>query len=230
MTLAGAPSAPLSAVSTPRSVAAVVLVPVATIVVVLALSILPLLTSLVMHPLLTAARAHDWLGVAPGVAHALSDATVSDLVLGGAFAITGPDGRPLYGPDELAHLRDARILLWLLLGAGAVAAAGLVMRLAGGVDRAGTWRGIARGGAIAALGTVAIGIVGFVAFEPLFELFHRVFFPGGNWAFDPTTQRLVQLYPYAFWELISTALGVGVVILGVVAWFLGRRRSRTVAA
>ena len=44
MTLVGAPSAPLPAVATPRSLAAAVLVPLATIVVILALAILPLLT------------------------------------------------------------------------------------------------------------------------------------------------------------------------------------------
>jgi len=206
---------------------AAVLVPLATIVAVVALAILPLLSPLVLHALLTAGEAHRWLGVTPDVAHALSDATVTDLVLGGSFALAGRGGAPFYGPDEIAHLGDARTLLWLALGAGAVAIAGLVPRLVRGTDRAGTWRGIARGGAVAALGTVVIGIVGLIAFAPLFELFHRVFFPGGNWAFDPDVSRLVRLYPYAFWQLAATGLGLGIVVLGTIAWIVGRRLGRS---
>lgn len=226
MTLAGAPSAPIPAVATHRSTLAAVLVPLATIVAIVALAILPLLTPLVMHPLLDAAQADAWLGTTPAVAHELSDRTVADLVLGGAFAVTSPAGAPIYTADEIAHLRDARMLLWLLLAAGAASIAGLALRLGAGIDRPGTWRGIARGGAIAAIGTIVIGVIGFVAFEPLFELFHRVFFPGGNWAFDAASSRLVQLYPYAFWELAASALGAGVVVLGSVAWLVGRRLGR----
>ena len=226
MTLVGAPSAPIPAVATPRSLAAAVLVPLATIVTIIAAALLPLLTPIVMHPLLTAAQADVWLGVSPEVTQRLSDATVHDLVFGGAYAIAGPDGRPLYGADEVSHMVDARTLLWLLLGAAVISVTALVLRLATGIDRVGTWRGIARGGAIAAISAVAVGVVGFFAFEPLFELFHRVFFPGGNWAFDPATSRLVRLYPYAFWELAATALGIGVVALGTITWLVGRRRGR----
>jgi len=226
MSLVGAPSAPIPVVVTHRSLVAAVLVPAATIVVVLGLAILPLLTPVVLHPLLTTGEAHLWLGVPPAVAHAASDATVADLVLGGAFAVLAPDGTRFYAADEIAHLRDARLLLWLLLGAAAVGALALVTRLARARDRAATWRGIARGGAIAALATIVIGVIGLLAFDPLFELFHRVFFPGGNWAFDPGTSRLVRLYPYAFWQLAATGLGVGVVILGTLAWVAGRRLGR----
>jgi uncharacterized membrane protein len=69
---------------------------------------------------------------------------------------------------------------------------------------------------------VVIGVVGSVAFEPMFELFHRIFFPGGNWAFDPRTERLVQLYPYAFWQLIAAGLGLVSGVLGVVTWAVAR--------
>lgn len=200
--------------------------PLATIVVALALAILPLLTPLVMHPLLDAGQADLWLGVPRAVAHDLSDSTVRDLVLGGSFAVAGPDGSPLYGPDEMAHMRDARTLLWLLLGAGAVSGVALAVGCCAG--RIGSARGAVwlRGGALAVIGTLVIGAVGVVAFDPLFELFHSVFFPGGNWAFDPAASRLVRLYPYAFWELAATLLGVGVVVLGSLAWIVGRRMGR----
>lgn len=226
MTLAGAPSAPIPAVATRRSPLAAVLVPLATIGVIVTLAILPLLTPIVMHPLLDAAQAHLWLGTTPPVAHELSDRTVADLVLGGSFAVTSPAGDAIYAADEIAHLRDARTLLWLALATGAVSAMAIAWRLWRGSDPSGTWHGIARGGAAAAVATVVIGVIGFVAFEPLFELFHRVFFPAGNWAFDARTSRLVQLYPFAFWELAASALGTGVVVLGTAAWLVGRRMAR----
>ena len=120
-------------------------------------------------------------------------------------------------PAEIDHLRDARTLLWLLFGAATLAMLGIAVALVRS-DRPGRIvRAIGLGGAATAVGVVVIGIVGLVAFEPLFELFHRIFFPGGNWAFDPRTERLVQLYPYAFWQVIAAALGV-------VAASIGRHR------
>ncbi len=99
-------------------------------------------------------------------------------------------------------------------------------RWSGATDRRRIVRAIGLGGAATAIGVVVIGIVGLVAFEPLFELFHRIFFPGGNWAFDPRTERLVQLYPYAFWQVIAAALGVVAAILGVIVWLVSRLDRR----
>ena len=67
-----------------------------------------------------------------------------------------------------------------------------------------------RGGAIGlTIGVVVVGVVGLVAFDRLFELFHEVFFPAGSYLFDPATDRLVQLFPFQFWE--ETAMVVGIV-------------------
>jgi integral membrane protein (TIGR01906 family) len=73
---------------------------------------------------------------------------------------------------------------------------------------------------------LVIGLISLVAFDSLFTLFHQVFFPGGNWAFDPDTQRLVQLYPFRFWQIAAGALGVLVLGLGLLAWLLGLQLSR----
>jgi uncharacterized membrane protein len=71
---------------------------------------------------------------------------------------------------------------------------------------------------------VIVGVLGFVAFDPLFELFHRVFFPGGNWEF-PADSNMIRLYPYAFWQLTAAALGALCVIGGGLVWWLARRRA-----
>ncbi len=74
---------------------------------------------------------------------------------------------------------------------------------------------------------MVVGVVGLVAFDRLFEIFHEVFFPAGSYLFDPATDRLVQLFPFQFWE--ETAMVVGVVIIAVslaVAAVAGRRARR----
>ncbi len=195
----------------------------ATVLIIVAVALVPLLTSAVMHPVLDAADAAAWLGTDSAAAHALSDRTVNELLFGPAtFVFTGPTGRTFYDPAEVAHLRDARTLLWLLFGSATIALLALGVALVRSGRPAHIVRAIGLGGAATAIAVVIIGAIGLVAFEPLFELFHRIFFPGGNWAFDPRTERLVQLYPYAFWQLIAAALGVVAAILGVVVWLVSR--------
>ncbi len=195
----------------------------ATMVVILAIALVPLLSGWVMHPVLDAAQSAAWLGTDPATAHSLSDRTVSELLFGPAtFAFGGPAGSPFYDAAEIDHLRDARTLLWLLFGAATIAMLGIAVALVRS-DRPGRIvRAVGLGGAATAGAVVVIGIVGLVAFDPLFELFHRIFFPGGNWAFDPRTERLVQLYPYAFWQVIAAALGVVAATIGVIVWLVAR--------
>jgi hypothetical protein len=57
-------------------------------------------------------------------------------------------------------------------------------------------------------------------------MFHRILFPGGNFSF-PADSLLIQLYPYAFWQLSAGALGVLGIVGGLVVWWLARRRARS---
>jgi integral membrane protein (TIGR01906 family) len=200
-----------------------------SILVVVALAVLPLLAPPVNHVALDAAGSADLLGLASGQVHDLSDRSVAELVGGpGTFIFDGPDGGTFYDPAERGHLADARALLWLFLAAGAIAALALTWMLvrASGLERPLIWRGISQAGAVAAIGVVALGALSAVAFGTLFTLFHQVFFPGGGWAFDPATQHLVQLYPLGFWQIMTAAFGALVLLFGVGAWLLGRSMSR----
>lgn len=205
---------------------------VATVLVIIALAVLPLLTPWFMHTALDAAGAVDRLGLSGSQVHALSDQTVRELVLGpGDFAFSGPDGQAFYDTDERGHLGDARLLLGLFLVAGGISLAAL----AGGLVRWQTrriaiWTAIRRSGLLTSVAVIVLGFISLVAFDSLFELFHRVFFPGGNWAFDPSTQRLVQLYPFRFWQIAAAMLGTLVFVLGLITWLLGRWMSREAAA
>ena len=202
-----------------------VAVSVATALTILAVAVLLVLPPVVLHPLLDAAGSASFLGVTSGEAHRLSDLTVTELVLGpGTFAFAGRDGGPLFDTSEASHLRDARALLYGFLAVCAMAAV-LVVAATMRARRSDVWRDVARGAGGLAVAIVMIGAIALVAFEPAFELFHRIFFPGGNWAFDPGSQRLVQLYPLAFWRYVSALVGIIAVALAIATWWLARRRA-----
>lgn len=204
-----------------------------TAFVIVALALLPLLTPWAMHPALDAADSAAWLGMDTQTTHRLSDWTVDELVFGpGTWQGTAPDGSPFYDTSEVRHLQDVRQLLWLTFLLGALALVVLLVMLERTADRDQVVAAIGLGGPVVASAVVVIGVLGVVAFDPLFELFHQVFFPQGDWAFDPGSQRLVQLYPFAFWQIMAAALGGLMVVLGIAAWLLARmvlrRRARTI--
>jgi hypothetical protein len=175
------------------------------------------------------------LGMSPAQAHALSAQVVAELFAGpGTFAqtVAGPDGRPVafFGSLEASHLRDVQVLARLLVLASlasAVLLAGVLVRAGG---RAWPWRAVARGAGGLALGLVLVGLAFAVAFEPAFTAFHLVFFPGGNWAFDPREARMVQLYPPAFWAELVLAFGTSAVAIAALVWAYARRRAASGAA
>lgn len=152
----------------------------------------------------------------------MSDRSVEQLVVGGDFDFSGPDGRPFYDADERGHLSEARLLLGLFLVAGGIGIVAIGATLVAWKDRrAEVWTVIRRSGLATSMVVVVLGFLSLVAFDSLFTLFHQVFFPGGNWAFDPSTQRLVQLYPFRFWQIAAAALGTLIFIIGLGVWLLG---------
>ena len=199
------------------------LVPVATMLTIGAVAVLLLSTPLWMHPALDAADSAAWLGVTQQLADEYSDLTVSALILGGAFDFKATDGSAFYDASESAHLADARVVLYTFLALAAAAALSLAVVIYRRRADATVLRAIARGGAWLAIGTLVVGVFAALAFDTAFQLFHQIFFPGGNFSFDPTTERMVQLYPLAFWQLTSAALGVLLILGGTLTWLLARR-------
>jgi integral membrane protein (TIGR01906 family) len=76
------------------------------------------------------------------------------------------------------------------------------------------------------VGIVIAGIIATFAFDAAFELFHRLFFPGGSYTFDPRTDRLVQLFPFDFWSETTIVLGVVIVVLAAVVAVVAGRKAR----
>jgi uncharacterized membrane protein len=88
-----------------------------------------------------------------------------------------------------------------------------------------------RDGAVAA-GAVALalGLIAALAFEQAFLLFHEVFFPQGNFLFDPATSNLVRLYPDWYWQGITFRIGLSFIAVAAavaVAASAGLRRARS---
>ena len=68
------------------------------------------------------------------------------------------------------------------------------------------------------------GVIAIFAFDTAFEIFHQLFFPSGSYLFDPTTDRLVQLFPFALWSETTMALGLVIIALAfALAVFAGPR-------
>ena len=146
-----------------------------------------------------------------------------DLVFGPADFDVQVGGQPVLDERERGHMRDVRTVfsgLWLFAAVALVILLGVSRR----ADRRATWGAVRRGAVGLGLGVVGLAVVAFVAFDALFEAFHQVLFPAGSYDFDPATERLVQLFPFDFWQ--ETAIVVGAVILvatPVVAVIAGRR-------
>jgi integral membrane protein (TIGR01906 family) len=159
-----------------------------------------------------------------------SDLTVRELVAGpGTFAFAVPQGGPtFYDPSEASHLRDVRVVLAGFLAVFAVAFTTLAIGYVRSRHATWFWRAVGAGAALVVVGLGVLGGLLLVAFDPLFTVFHLVFFPGGNWAFNPTTERMVQLYPTAFWEYAAVVLAVVGVGVGALVWWFARRQLRRV--
>ncbi len=170
------------------------------------------------------ADAAAWTGFTPAELRTVTDSILSELYLGpGDFAVS-VGGVAVLDARERAHMRDVRAVFVefgaAVIGSLAVLVVGRVATRGG----ASYWRAVRAGASVLVIAVIALGALAVVAFDALFELFHRLFFAGGSYTFDPRTERLVQLFPDRFWFETSIALGAVLLGLGLLGrWFAGRR-------
>jgi integral membrane protein (TIGR01906 family) len=197
-----------------------------------ALTIVALTLPLFLNPIWVAfeqgrAQASVWTGFSQPQLRQATDAILADLVFGPPAFDAEVDGAPVLTERERTHMRDVRgVFIGFFVAAlvAAVAAVAIGARRRGG-DRRQTWRAV-RTGAIGLMVALVIGgAISFVAFEALFEVFHRLFFAGGSYTFDPSTERLVQLFPFRFWQETAVAVGTVCVALSAVVAVVASRRS-----
>ena len=204
---------------------------VGTAIVIVGLAAAVLLLPPVMNLGLEIGGSAAILDVPPDVARRASELSVQELLIGpGSFTFAAtPGGPPFYGPAEAAHMQDVRIVVYGFFGlvlASAIAVAVSTRRM----SRPDAFRAVRMGaiGLVAVFVVIGVGLV--VAFDALFTLFHRIVFPGGGWQFDPTAQRIVQLYPTAFWvyaagTLAALSIAVGLLVVVVATIRLRRRKA-----
>ena len=202
------------------------LIAAATILALLGGTVLVLLSPPVVQVGLDYAGSAARLGISSDEAYRLSDRAIRELLVGpGTFAFSMREGGPRFlDAAEASHLRDVRVVLFGLLLILGTAVAVLAVGFVRARRSAWFWAAVRAGAAIVVAGFTLIGVVLVVAFDAAFTLFHLVFFPGGNWSFDPTRQRMVQLYPTPFWEYAAASLAALSVAAGLaVLWVAGRQ-------
>jgi len=131
------------------------------------------------------------------------------------------DGSPVYGPREVAHMRDVKTVIQIALRVcyGALTALtviGLVTWRRGGFEL--FKRGLARGGwiVVGLAGAIALTVLIGILLSPdvfwgFFSAFHAVFFEGDSWLFL-YSDTLIRLFPIRFWQdafLLAAIIAVG---------------------
>jgi integral membrane protein (TIGR01906 family) len=140
------------------------------------------------------------------------------------------DGAPVLKPPEIAHMLDVRSVfagLFALVVAGVVVLVAAFLGIAPEA-RSGLWRAVAGGARGLAIGIAVVGTFTVLAFDAAFEVFHRLFFSAGSYTFDPRTDKLVQLFPEAFWSETAVLVGVVALVASIVTWTVARRRGGSV--
>jgi integral membrane protein (TIGR01906 family) len=199
-----------------------------------ALAIVAVTIPLFLNPMWVAfeqgrSRADAWTGFAPADLRAATDSILSDLVVGPADFDAAVGGTPVLNERERGHMRDVRgvFIGFFAVALVALVAAALITSRRDRAGRRASWAAI-RGGSVGLVVVLVVaGAIALVAFDALFETFHQLFFPGGSYTFDPATERLVQLFPFQFWQETAIAVGVvSAVLATVVAGVATRRLAR----
>ena len=150
---------------------------------------------------------------------------LSDVILGPPEFAVEVNGQPVLDAAERSHMVDVYNVMRIFIGVVGLAVLALVLIVWPNRRRGWAWRAVARGGAALALVGVVIGVAVLFFFDAAFLLFHLVFFPQGNFMFDPRTQRLPLLFPDQFWTETSTAIAIGGFVLALAVTLAARRRA-----
>jgi len=165
-------------------------------------------------------------GYSPAQLDDVTSSLLADLVLWrGSFDVT-LDGAQVLKQPEIEHMLDVRNVfagVFALVLGGVVVLVYAIRGSAPGA-RAGLWRAVAGGARGLAIGIAVVGTFVVLAFDAAFEVFHRLFFSAGSYTFDPRTDKLVQLFPEAFWSETAAFVGIVAALAAIATWAIARRR------
>ena len=202
---------------------------VAAAIVVIAIAILPFLTPAWIAFEQGRTDAAALTGYSEPDLRFATNAILHDLVLGPPDFAVEVNGVAVLEERERGHMRDVRTVFagFAVLALGATV---LLIGLVAGARRRGqperAWAAVSSGMRWLIGGIVVAGVISAAAFDAVFETFHQVFFPGGNYTFDPRTDHLVQLFPFAFWSETTIVLGAVILALAAVLAVVTGRRAR----
>lgn len=204
-----------------------VLVALATILVIAGVAIVAFYNPLWIDFAQGRAGVSAMTGFTPEQIRVATGSIMADLVFGPPEFAVAIEGEPVLGSAERAHMGNVRgvVVPFGMLFVVVTLALGTVVSVHR--DRAWLWRAVGWGSTALVLVGVAIGMAVAFFFDAAFLLFHRIFFPEGNFMFDPRTQRLVQLFPQQFW--VESAIGIVIAALGAAVGitFVSRRLARS---
>lgn len=129
-----------------------------------------------------------------------------------SIAVQDNTGRviSLFNARETAHMADVRDLLQAMF---IVQVGSLALLLTLAVVMLYLWapRAVAAAALCGSLLTgVVLGLAGVLAltgFDSAWSQFHGIAFSNDLWKLDPSTDHLIQMFPEAFWQKITTVIG-----------------------
>ena len=152
-----------------------------------ALTIIAVIMPLFLNPVWVGfeqgrAEAAAWTGFSEADLRSATDAILADLVVGPPDFDVVVAGAPVLNEREQSHMRDVRgvFIGFFALAIGLLAAAVVVVLRRGQDGRAASWRAVRTGALGLIVGLVLVGGFAVIAFDLLFEVFHQVFFAGGE--------------------------------------------------
>ena len=169
-------------------------------------------------------------GYTPEQVRAATGSILADLIFGPPdFAVTIV-GQPVLDDAERSHMVDVRNVLLPFAMLLVVATVVLVAIVAANRRNGWVWRAIARASGTLLLVGVVVGAAVLLFFDAAFLLFHRVFFPQGNFSFDPRVERLTQLFPPQFWTETATATVIVALAIALAVTLVARRQAGRMSA
>lgn len=150
---------------------------------------------------------------------------LADVLVGPPLFAAAVNGNPVLDAAERSHMVDVRNVVLPTAMVFAIAVALLAALVATSRRRAWFWHAIAVGSGTLTVVGVAVGIAVLFFFDTAFLLFHLIFFPQGNFSFDPRTQRLTQLFPDQFWTETAIAIAVVGLLIAVLMTVVARRQA-----
>ena len=135
--------------------------------------------------------------------------------------------RDLFNEDEVSHMADVKALFLRTYRVQSAAALLLAVftliaawRFRGEVyPTIAMW--LRRGAVLTGVIILTLGILSIVAFDQLFTVFHYIGFPQGNWLFNPSTDYLVRVFPFGFWQDVTLFIGMLTLMEAAVLWTIG---------